>query len=126
MENIVKENINFKFFCEKCDFGTDFQSLYNRHLAGNKHLTGKRKTRNDKDKSRVEEPVSYTCAFCNITYDHITNYKAHNLNHHSTIETREKEFPFYCKSCDIGYFAKSKFDLHCNTKIHLNKSKLIN
>lgn len=29
---------NFKFYCEKCDFGTMGEILYKRHLETNKHL----------------------------------------------------------------------------------------
>lgn len=120
----MENNKDYKFYCEKCEFGTNFNSHYERHLSGNKHINGKRKERCDKEKPRVEEYVSYKCEICNVIYDHITNYKTHNLNHHSTIEVREKEFPFYCKACDMGTFSKSKFEKHCEMKIHINKMNL--
>jgi hypothetical protein len=111
-----------KFFCTQCNYSTDFESHYNRHLSGSKHINGKRKERSDKNKVRVEEKTTHTCTICNITYDHITNFKCHNLNNHSTVEDREKEFPYYCKVCDLGSFSKSKFEKHCETKIHINKT----
>ncbi len=122
----MSEEKIFRFFCENCNYGTNFQSEYKRHIEGNKHLTGKRKERIDKNKNRVEDKIKYECKICNITFNHITNYKCHNLNNHSTIEIRKKEFPFYCIECDVGTFSKAKFDSHCQTKIHINKSMLNN
>ena len=44
--------------------------------------------------------------------------KKHVLNEHSTKEEREKEFKYYCKSCDFGTFSKDTYEVHTNTNKH--------
>ena len=108
----------YKYNCEKCDYSCKFQSAWNKHINTELHRTGTRKQRSD-----VKEP--YKCDKCNYKTKNIITYKKHMLNEHSNKETREKEFKYYCKYCDIGTFSKDTMNIHNATDKH-KKSVLRN
>ncbi|ARF12267.1 hypothetical protein Klosneuvirus_4_82 [Klosneuvirus KNV1] len=100
-----------KYKCEKCNFASNYKSALNKHYTTELHKTGKRKTRSD-----TIEP--HTCNKCNYKNKNIIAYKKHMLNEHSNKETREKEFKYYCKYCDIGTFSKDTYNEHLETDKH--------
>jgi len=105
----------YKYFCEKCQYGTNIKNSIERHNESNYHKTGI-KTRKEK-----ENKVSYECKECKenkyIT-DNKSNYVLHKLNNHSTKEERKKEFKYYCELCDFGVFAETIFNIHKESKVH--------
>lgn len=105
----------YKYFCEKCKYGTNIKKSIERHNESNYHITGI-KTRKEK-----ENKVSYECKECKenkyIT-DNKSNYVLHKLNNHSTKEERKKEFKYYCELCDFGVFAETIFNIHKESKVH--------
>jgi hypothetical protein len=118
MENIENTN-NFKFYCEKCDYGCEYKVYYERHMNSGKHINGKITKIH-----KIKKPeLSYICDKCEFISNHIYNFKTHILNNHSTIEERKKEFTYYCECCDYGIFSKDNFDKHLLTKRHFMKSK---
>ena len=54
-----------------------------------------------------------------------TTFKQHRLNSHSSKETREKEFKYYCKSCDYGTISKDILDRHNLSDKHKKKSIVV-
>lgn len=113
-----KDNtINYKYLCEKCNYNTNSASAFWKHKKSVQHLNLERKPRKDKV---ITEP--FKCEKCNFESTKEINYKSHMLNNHLTKEEREKEFLFYCKTCDFGVFTKSCYDKHIETKKHKMKS----
>ena len=110
---------NKKFYCEKCNFSTDFKYTYNEHLQTILHQTGKRKVRCDKNKPKK----TYVCNQCNF-FDTVNkiNYQTHMLNNHSTLEERKNGFTFYCSFCDFGTFDQLVMIKHEESKKHQKRS----
>lgn len=100
-----------KYNCEKCGFTCKFKSIWEKHLATEKHKTGIRKKRSD-----IKEP--YKCMKCNYETKNIVTYKKHLLNNHANKEKRKKEFKLYCDYCDFGTFSKDTFKRHNKSKKH--------
>jgi hypothetical protein len=109
---------NLKYKCEKCNFKCNTKARWENHVNTELHITGHRKKRSD-----YKEPIK--CDNCEYNTKNITTLKIHKLNKHSTKEIREKEFTFYCKMCDYGSFSKDSFDIHNNTKKHINFLSII-
>lgn len=105
----------FKFFCEKCNYGTNLKSSFNQHNNTTLHLTGVRKPKEKK------EHKIYKCDKCNYTSKNVNNYLTHTLNNHDTIENRKKSFKYYCTICDFGVFTESLYKKHVSTKSHIMK-----
>ncbi len=107
----------YKYYCDKCKYGTNAKNHYSQHCKTTLHLTGKRKVRTDR---KVD---SYNCDICDYTATNHINYKSHKLNNHSTIEERKTQFTYYCDCCNFGVFMKSSYNKHMNTNKHKMKSK---
>lgn len=105
----------FRFYCDKCHYGTNKKSCYNQHLKTTKHLTGKRKPRSDKQDYEK-------CKICGYISENKMNYLNHYLNNHATLEERREQFKYYCITCDFGCFVESIFNKHINTSKHKIKS----
>jgi hypothetical protein len=104
-------NKEYKYNCEKCDFHTNANSLYEKHLITGKHKTGQRSGRCDKK-------LLDKCPECDYTSISNTNMNLHILNNHSSKEKREKELKYYCKNCDYGTFAESMYKKHLESDKH--------
>ena len=111
-----KSNYN----CEQCDFHTNANSAWIKHIETELHKTGKRKTRSDKK-------IVNTCDKCGYksTSNSSLNIRQHILNMHSTIEERIEKFKYYCKKCDYGCFSKPHFENHISTNKHKCKTEKI-
>jgi|688.fasta_scaffold485754_2 hypothetical protein len=106
----------FKYKCEQCKFFCNSESAWTTHINREKHINGKNKTRSDK-----KDPVK--CDVCDYQTKNKTTMKQHILNEHSNIETREEQFKFYCKICNVGSFSVDLFNLHNNSKKHNKNAK---
>jgi hypothetical protein len=107
----------FKFFCDKCNYGTDIKYSLLQHNETILHKTGER------GKEFIKEKEIYKCNICDYESNNKNNYLTHKLNNHSTKEEREKEFTYYCKFCDFGVFTESSMKTHNESIRHKRLSK---
>ena len=101
----------YKYICEKCKFKCNYKSVWEKHIETELHKTGKKKKRSNCVELRKCEQCEY------ITKQKGT-MKVHFLSAHADLETREKEFKYYCKLCDFGTFTKTNFDNHNKSDKH--------
>lgn len=113
MENEIEE---YKYICEPCRFKCNSEQRWQKHIATELHKTGKRKV-------RCDYGGPYKCDECNYKTLNAAYFKQHKLNDHSSKETREKEFKFYCKLCDFGTFYSKFMDKHKDTDKHKTHEK---
>lgn len=106
----------YKYICEKCNFKCTYQSVWNNHIKSEIHKTGKRKKRID-----CKEPKK--CEKCEYETKFNMSMKLHILSDHADLETRKKEYKYYCEICDFGTFVEKDIEKHNNTKKH-NKKKM--
>ena len=99
--------MEYKYYCEKCRFGCQYESGWKTHEISNKH-------RGCENKQYKLEPKK--CNQCHYKTLCSSNLKLHILNHHSTKEERQKGFTYYCEECDYGIFGKKQFEKHLNIK----------
>ena len=102
----------YKYFCEKCNYGTNIKNSYNKHKESNLHIEGIRKSKEKK------EQVIYKCDLCDYKSINNYNYNTHKLNNHSDKNERKEKFKFYCDKCDFGVFTQSMIDRHNQTLRH--------
>jgi Zn finger protein HypA/HybF involved in hydrogenase expression len=100
----------YKFYCEKCKYGTNIRHSLLQHNESNFHKTGKI--------TRKEEKVNYKCDKCDFNSVNKNNYVTHHLNNHSTKEERKEKFKYYCDKCDFGVFTESSLKLHQDSVRH--------
>ena len=96
---------DYKFVCESCNYKTNIKTRMEKHFNSELHKTGKKKIRSN-------YKGEYKCEKCDYSNINKYNYKEHYLNHHGTLEEREKEFKYYCKDCDYGTYSKKFIDNH--------------
>ena len=108
-----------KYKCEKCNFKCNTKARWEAHIKTELHKTEKKKIRSD-----YKEP--HKCEKCDYKHKNITNYKIHLLNNHSTKEEREKEYIYYCKTCDFGSFCEEQLNKHNETIKHKYNTTLKN
>lgn len=108
----------YKYQCTKCNFYTNYKSVWARHINTVLHKTGKKKIRSDKISAKK-------CIKCDYKSRTNTNMKQHILINHGTKKEREKEFTYYCKYCDYGTFSKPLYKIHRQTKKHNNIVELL-
>ena len=99
------QNTVYKYNCERCDFHCNEKLRWDGHINTGKHQTGKRAPNKN-----IKE--SYKCDKCEYITRNTIKFKEHKLNNHSNKEEREKEFKFYCKTCDRGYFYEDMYKRH--------------
>ncbi len=102
---------SYKYICEKCDYKCNIISRWEKHINTELHITGKKKTRSDYKGDKK-------CESCDYVGKTLNNLIEHKLNHHSSIEEREKGFKYYCKLCDYGTLTEIIMNNHYNTKKH--------
>ena len=101
-----------KFFCEKCNYGTDYKDSMDKHEKSSLHITGERGKRKKTGRKK------YVCGICEYENENINNYQVHMLNNHSSKEERMEKFKYYCNICDVGAFAESFYQKHLLTSRH--------
>ena len=102
----------YKFYCSKCKYGTNFKHLLAQHYETTLHKTGKRKEK------PIKEKEEYKCNKCDYKSTNRNNYLTHTLNNHDTKENRKTNFKYYCESCDFGVFTETSYNKHIKTKKH--------
>ena len=112
----------YKYFCEKCNYGTDIKSRLTHHEESDLHKTGERKKR---EKWSKEKKI-YKCQDCEYTTTFNKNYLIHKLNNHSTKEERASLYDFYCSLCDVGTASLVAFNQHKETSKHCNICSIVN
>jgi len=108
---------NYKFYCEKCNYGTNLKHLILQHNETELHKTGER------GKKPIKEKEIFKCTECNFESMNKNNFITHKLNNHSTKKERKKEFKYYCETCDFGVFTESSFEKHNETLRHKRLNK---
>jgi hypothetical protein len=101
---------NNNFSCEKCNFSAETPSEFLRHLNSKKHLRGG---------VRVNE-LEHCCDLCDYKTNNPYHIKIHKVRVHGTTEEKKNKCPYYCETCDIGFFAKLFNDKHIKSKTHKN------
>ena len=109
----IKEN---KFYCEKCNYGCNIISRWEKHINTVLHITGKKKIRSDSKEIN-------NCEYCDFQRKNIHQFKEYQLNYHSTKEEREKS-KYYCKDCYQIFFSPNYFNKHNIGKKHHNQVKV--
>jgi hypothetical protein len=112
----------YKYFCNKCNYGTDVKNSMALHNKSQLHITGIAGKRNIKSE---EEKKIYKCEQCDYLSKNKNNYLVHKLNNHSTKEERKKEYKYYCEYCDFGVLSKSLYAKHIETITHKNILEII-
>lgn len=107
----MEDQEEYKFVCEKCNFKCNTACAWKIHTETEKHKTGKKKVRSD-----FGGP--YICEKCKYKTKNSVAFTQHRLNEHATKEEREKDFKFYCKTCDYGTFSKTFYDNHNESAKH--------
>lgn len=103
----------YKFFCSKCNYGTNLKHSMKQHQGTRLHITGERKRKDRK---------TYKCNLCSYKSTNNNNYLTHWLNNHDTKENRRDKFKYYCDICDFGVFTESLYNKHIGTKKHEMRS----
>ncbi len=110
------EEKKYIYKCEKCNFETNYNSSYIKHLESTLHQTGKKKIRSDKKENN--------CKLCDVKLSTQQSLKQHMLNCHT--EIKKEELKYYCKYCDIGSNQETNYKKHLSSKKHQHILKLIN
>jgi hypothetical protein len=103
----------YKYYCEKCDYGTNIRHSLLIHNESTLHKTGERGKRPPKD------PKTYQCKKCDYNTVNKNNYLTHLLNNHSSKKKRKEKFKYYCDKCDFGVFTESSYNKHFESKRHI-------
>jgi hypothetical protein len=109
----------YKYYCEKCKYGTNIKYSLIQHEETELHKTGERK------KKVIKEKIINECSQCDYKSENNNNFLTHTLNNHSTKEERAEKFKYYCSSCDFGVFTESSFNKHNETVRHIRLVKSI-
>ena len=115
----------YKFYCEKCNFGTDTKTRLTRHEETDLHKTGQRKKR-ESWKKKEEDKKIYKCKDCDYTTSFNKNYLTHKLNNHSSKEERASLYKYYCSLCNVGSFTILEFNKHKETLKHCGMCHITN
>ena len=111
-------NINtYKYYCEKCQYGTNIRYSLIQHNETELHKTWER------GKKQIKEKEIFICSDCEFESINKNNYLTHKLNNHSNKEERKKQFKYYCNNCDFGVFTESSFEKHKNSLRHTRINK---
>jgi hypothetical protein len=105
MEETIKE-----LFCKACNYKTDRNYDWLKHIKSQKH-------------QRNGEKKSTKCDLCEFESTSHWNVKAHKLQIHATPEERSQQ-KYYCGLCDYVFFCKQYLDKHTAGKHHQTKLKI--
>ncbi len=108
---------NYKYYCEKCNYGTDIRYSLIQHNETDLHKTGER------GKKLIKEKELFSCDKCDFSSTNKNNYLTHKLNNHSIKEERKQQFKYYCDACDVGVFSETSFNNHTETIRHKRFNK---
>ena len=91
---------NYKYYCAKCNYGTDIRYSLIQHNETDLHKTGER------GKKPIKEKEIFSCGKCDFTSTNKNNYLTHKLNNHSTKEERKKNLNIIVILAMLVYFLK--------------------
>ncbi len=106
----------YKYGCIKCDYFTNAQSAYEKHLITGKHKNGKNSTRCDKK-------YPEKCETCGYEPKNNKSYIEHKLLYHSTIEERKNYYKYFCEKCNYGTTSENLYNNHLETTKHYQMVK---
>jgi hypothetical protein len=101
---------NKKYHCEYCNYYSNFNSEWLKHLQSQKH-------------QRYGEKKSKKCNICDYEASSHWNIKIHVLSQHSTIDEK-KQYKYYCEICEQIFFSSKHFKSHVSGKKHENVMKI--
>jgi hypothetical protein len=101
---------NNELYCECCNYKTNRNYDWLKHIKSQKH-------------QRNGEKKITKCDLCEYTSISTWNIKIHKLQIHATSEERSKE-KYYCGLCDYVFFCKQYLDKHTSGKHHQTKLKI--
>lgn len=101
---------NKKYHCEYCNYYSNFNSEWLKHLQSQKH-------------QRYGEKKSKKCNICDYEATSHWNIKIHVLSQHSTIDEK-KQHKYYCEICEQIFFSSKHFNAHVSGKKHENVMKI--
>lgn len=99
-----------KLYCKKCNYKTDRNFDWLKHIASKKHL---------RDGNKKPAKI-YKCDVCDHESCSHWNIKVHKLQMHATKEERAK-CKYYCEVCDLTFFCSQYKKSHDTGKRHLTK-----
>jgi len=73
----------YKYFCDKCKYGTNIKHSLLHHNKTILHITGER------GKKQTKEKKEYKCDKCEYKSTNKNNHLTHVLNNHSTKEEKK-------------------------------------
>jgi hypothetical protein len=98
-----------KYFCQLCNFKSNYNSEIEIHLNSEKHKRGGKKK-------------EYNCDVCSYkTIVSLWNLKMHKASKHYTKEEREQS-KYYCKTCDSIFFSPLYYNNHLKSIMHQTKT----
>ena len=107
-----------RFCCEKCNFITDRESNYNKHL-----MTAKHKKPQKTPKNPALNAVQPSCGDCVFIPDKENNFNKHLLTakNKNPEQCRKKCAKYICEECDFESYNKKDFTKHSLTAKHIRK-----
>jgi hypothetical protein len=116
------EEKKFKFYCEKCNFGVDYQSKWDVHLETKKHKGIEEPIKRPRKKP-YKEP-SYKCDKCNQVFSCKGNYDYHVNNRVVDCKTGKPKVEYDCDcGCGQKLYSKTIYENHQEKKIKLFNEK---
>lgn len=100
-----------KYICIQCKYECEYKSHWDQHILTEKH--------NNNGKIIKKEIRNKVCKVCSYKANTYSDARNHYLSKHGTNEEKLKEYPYFCKTCNIGTFGKSIYTAHCTSKKHL-------
>ena len=139
-------------YCIYCDYSTDNQLNFERHLSSEKHRKNKEEldpletseyyckkcnyetynkhhfkkhleSKKHKSKFFINEDNKYVCDVCNYSTDKKCNFDRHLRIHETPVEKETDTLRHKCDICNYSTNKKCNFDRHCLT--HLNERKFV-
>ena len=106
-----KEEGNFKFVCECCNFKTNSHWNHSYHLKSKKHLI---------KSGEIEPPEKrlYHCHFCLYTTKSSAGLNEHHKKKH---KNKTKINDWECKTCQKFFSTKDELYIHLRTDLHIKE-----
>ena len=104
------EKTKLTLYCELCDYSTDRNFDWLKHIQTKKHI-------------RNGQPKETCCDKCDYKTDKHWLLQRHILTNHSTPEEKAKT-KYYCSLCDCVFFCKKYLDNHLSGKHHQSRLKV--
>ena len=113
--------MDYKYYCDKCKYGTNSKFSFERHQKSKSHEVGK-----VLEKKIIKNPApkkgrkKLKCELCDYETIKSLNLLIHKLNNHGTKEEKQSKYKYYCDICDYGTFIEQNYEKHNKSKKHNN------